>query len=66
MTCRKNFLIAKLFFKKFQKSLAFYFFMCYNIYIIKQRTKYIERLKGDLYEINKSTELYNGEGAQRN
>ena len=27
---------------------------------------YIERLKGDLYEINKSTELYNGEGTQRN
>ena len=39
--------------------------MCYNIYKLRDNT-YIERLKGDLYEINKSTELYNGEGAQRN
>ena len=31
---------------------------------VKDNT-YIERLKGDLYEINKSTELYNGEGTQK-
>ena len=38
--------------------------MYYNILVNK---KYInERLKGDLYEINRSTELYNGEGTQKN
>ena len=35
---------------KFEKPIDIYIFMCYNINIIKQKTKYIERLKGDYYE----------------
>ena len=53
------------FFEKFIKITCILHFYVLQYRKVKDNT-YIERLKGDLYEINKSTELYNGEGTQRN